>query len=426
MKKKHVEEKLADLVQAFHERNELSVKEIQDLISCNRQSVYNYIDRLAERGFCIQRKTKSRAVYFSLIQGNAPSANDHYIRLSPKILRKYSIIQQLHLAPYTPKTLASRFLIFPSGQKPEFDAKKIPIDIAYTYFNTLVKELETEDEILIAPNGFCQPTGRTIPILHHFSDEDLFLLQDQLKSLPEGSPYHGQLQSIAKKMEVIETSYNLGASSNSNYLTYGRNHEMLSQIGQWMKKISDTGYTENLIRLEYTTRSGNPFTVLFETGLIIYSIEKAKLYLLGKEFSEQPQLTANYDSIIDVSTITHAENTSYPNNSYYSASYQRVFSEMFSVSLEKPMKVVVRFDLVANVKRKILYLQQQRSQASLTMYPDENQLEYTDTIRGLGDFANYLRQFGRSAHVIAPAELKEKMQFSVNRTLARYEEESHE
>ena len=227
-------------------------------------------------------------------------------------------------------------------------------------------------------------------------------------------------------MEVIETSYNLGASSNSSYLTYGRNHEMLSQIGQWMKKISDTGCTENLIRLEYTTRSGNPLTVLFETGLIIYSIEKAKLYLLGKEFSEQPQLTANYDSIIDVSTITHAENTSYPNNSYHSASYQRVFSEMFSVSLEKPMKVVVRFDLVANVKRKVLYLQQQRSQASITMYPDENQLEYTDTIRGLGDFANYLRQFGRSAHVIAPVELKEKMQFSVNRALARYEEESHE
>ena len=139
MKKKHVEEKLTDLVQAFHERNELSVKEIQNLISCNRQSVYNYIDRLAERGFCIQRKTKNRAVYFSLIQGNAPSANNHYIRLSPKILRKYSIIQQLHLAPYTPKTLASRFLIFPSGQKPEFDAKKVPIDIAYTYFNTLVK-----------------------------------------------------------------------------------------------------------------------------------------------------------------------------------------------------------------------------------------------------------------------------------------------
>lgn len=58
--------------------------------------------------------------------------------------------------------------------------------------------------------------------------------------------------------------------------------------------------------------------------------------------------------------------------------------------------VKVRFDLEANVKRKIHYLKQHRSGASITYFPEENQLEYQDTIRGLGDFANYLRQFGRS------------------------------
>ena len=45
---------------------------------------------------------------------------------------------------------------------------------------------------------------------------------------------------------------------------------------------------------------------------------------------------------------------------------------------------------------------------------------------GLGDFANYLRQFGRSVHVIEPASLKDKMNFSIDRTLSRYEEDEYE
>ena len=45
-----------------------------------------------------------------------------------------------------------------------------------------------------------------------------------------------------------------------------------------------------------------------------------------------------------------------------------------------------------------------------------------DTIRGLNDFANYLRKFGYGCKVIEPKELKEKMIFSVKRALDRYNE----
>ena len=47
---------------------------------------------------------------------------------------------------------------------------------------------------------------------------------------------------------------------------------------------------------------------------------------------------------------------------------------------------------------------------------------YEDTIRGLQDFAGYLRRFGRSVIVDEPADLKEKMIFSAQRTISRYEE----
>ena len=53
-----------------------------------------------------------------------------------------------------------------------------------------------------------------------------------------------------------------------------------------------------------------------------------------------------------MSRISTIENTDFPNDSYRSAAYQHIFSEMFSISLEEPLMVKVRFDLEANVKRK--------------------------------------------------------------------------
>lgn len=427
MKKKNVEEKLADLIHAFKEKKELSVKDITDLLSCNRQSVYNYIDRLMDRGFAIDRRTKDRSVYFTLTWNDGSAVTENYTSLTDNILRKYMIVQQLHKAAASPKNLEDLFLLAPDELEPTYNPTKIPLDIASSTFKVLLNELDEEDEIRLDANGIYHATGRTIPILHHFTDEELFTLLDQLKTLPEGSPYHSQLRSIAKKLEILEASYDMGDVSSSNYVTYGKNHGILNQISLWMEKLSKTNYREKLLWIDYLPRTEKqPKKVLFQIGMVIYSVEKAALYLFGKVFTEDPVLTPVSDSIIDLSTVTDFEETKYPNNNYHSAAFQKIFSEMFSISVEEPVKVTVRFDLTANVKRKVQYLKQQRSGASIDFLPDENQLEYTDTIRGLNDFANYLRQFGKSVHVIAPAELKEKMEFSVDRTLSRYEEADHE
>lgn len=426
MKRKSVEEKLADLVHALQGNKGLSTKEIANLLSCNRQSAYNYIDRLEERNYVLKREVRNRTVYYSLPQENDSTDPEYYIAMDKKILRKYSIIQQLHEASFTRKSLTEHFLIFNNGRNLHYDQSKIPIDIKYTYFNNLVGELLDDDEIHLTANGIYQPTGRTIPILHHFTDDELFTLQDLLETLPEASPYHSQLQSIAKKLEIVEASLNMGDISGSNYLIYGRNHSILRQLSQWMKKLSESNYTEKLIRIEYKTRSDCTLNILFQTGMVIYNVEKASLYLLGREFKDDPALGSNFNTIIDVSTITLIQETDYPNTHYRSKGYQRIFSEMFSISLERPSKVIVRFDLEANVRRKVEALQQQRTYASVTLYPEENQLEYTDTLRGINDFASYLRQFGKSVHVIAPPRLKRKMARSVELTLGRYEEEAHD
>lgn len=490
-KKNNVEENLADLVLAFQKKKELSVKDIMDLLSCNRQSVYNYINRLKDRGLNIDSETRNRLSYYILNPADGSAVTEHYIQFSNDILRRYAVIQQLHKSALSPDQLYKLFLLSrdeeeqdestkpdtdmeqPSDKKqrsaenlntdknpdpsedPTYKLDKIPLDIAQSTFTNLIDKLDRDDEIRLEADGAYHATGRMIPLLHHFTDEELFILLDQLKTLPEGSPYHSQLQSIAKKLEILEASYDMSEVSSSNYLTYGKKHDVLSQISHSMRQLAKTNYREELIRVKYRPRTGDneERKVLFQVGMVVYSVEKAALYLFGKEFTEDPVLAPVSDSIIEFSTIISLEDADngngkkeekedqkekkdqkkkkdqkpkYPNNSYHSTEFQNIFSEMFSISMDTPVDVTVRFDLTANVKRKIQYLKDQRSNASITFFPEENQLEYTDTIRGLNDFANYLRQFGRSVHVIAPEELKQKMAVSVIRTLARYEEEDHE
>lgn len=65
------------------------------------------------------------------------------------------------------------------------------MDIGYSAFRSLIQELEQEHEIERSTSGVYRPTGRTIPILHHFSQEEILGLFKQLKTLPSGSPTMG-------------------------------------------------------------------------------------------------------------------------------------------------------------------------------------------------------------------------------------------
>ena len=60
MGSKKVEEKLQTLIHAFYEQKELSAKDIQNLLVCNRASTYNYIERLKERGFELESTTRNK------------------------------------------------------------------------------------------------------------------------------------------------------------------------------------------------------------------------------------------------------------------------------------------------------------------------------------------------------------------------------
>ena len=473
---------LRRLIQAL-KNQPLSNSDIQKLLSCNRQSVSNYLHDMETSG-CTLIKTRKKdnahqkpVVYYSILNhSEATDGKDEhteqatseasdfseYLPLTKRDLRAFSIIQLLQSHPSTLSELRLRFFIAhptknenirkglnePEGHETPEKHKKLDsstskkrkessesassspymnslLDIKYTEFNKQVDALIQAGEIQQFKDGTLHPTGRSFPLFRSLNKDELIHLFKQIRTLPQTSPYHSQAQSIAGKLAPVMRTYHIEVAPQSNYLIYGREHRVLDQINSQLEILSKTDYMEHQIRIQYKTRKNVLRTVLFQTGLILYSVEKTKLYLLGQSVDENRADQPFQDTIIDLGTIREAADTDAPNNQYRSPYYCQVFDEMFGISLEDPVEVLVHFDDVANIRRKLIHLTKQRTVAACT--PIENQqLEYRDTIRGLGDFASYLRQFGKNVHVISPDTLKQKMNDSVNKTLQRYEENIYE
>lgn len=130
MGSKKVEEKLQTLIHAFYEQKELSAKDIQNLLVCNRASTYNYIERLKERGFELESTTRNKTAYYTLISEDPSAPPVYYLPISKEILRKYNVIQNLQRKHDTAKLLKDRYFlpgnnkIRPAGQRPAGRNKK--------------------------------------------------------------------------------------------------------------------------------------------------------------------------------------------------------------------------------------------------------------------------------------------------------------
>ena len=111
-----------------------------------------------------------------------------------------------------------------------------------------------------------------------------------------------------------------------------------------------------ILLIKYKTKSGKIIPEQLAVGKIIYSMEKDNFYILGKSKRGEPKNTT-----INVSSILEAEETDMIHDYYDSAYFKELFRDMFGISTEAPVNVCVRFDDVANIKKKLEYLTKQRS-----------------------------------------------------------------
>lgn len=244
------------------------------------------------------------------------------------------------------------------------------------------------------------------------------MAQDLLSEIRAfGSSYalKDRLKSIEAKLSVALYS-DVEAVNGDNFEIFGNKINRNSEIGSELDKLSEIPFEKYAVNVSYKEKS---FT--FKVGLLVYVADKDKLYLIGQqlkgeEFSEM-------ETVLLVDRIDSIEITSIPNDIFRNAHYMNLYDEMFSISTDDLKHVVVEFDIFGNIPKKIEQLAKTRKNASVVLDNDKGTGIYEDDVRGMADFARFLRRFGRSVRVIEPASLKDMMKNTVDRLEKRYREE---
>lgn len=409
----------AILLEQFLSAESLSIKQIMDLLNCNRKSAYNYIKRLEEKGHSFQSKTIQNNKFYSIVKGTV-SDDLLYLPVTADTLRKYTILQELQNDPIAKDVLRSKFTVYKNNED-YTDSDRIPLDLKLTQYYEIMKDLiNNEDIMLNDSNKKYYFTGKNIPLQISLDYNNLYNLNIELSTAVQGTAYYEQLKNLYHKTCILLGTIDEETVDNNNYLVYGKKINGVSSVAAKLQQITRLDYRHKLLQINYTTKQEKDMSILLAVGMMIYNVEKDILYLLGEGFCDKNNTNTFLPTIINVSDITQAAETNQKHQRYHADSYVKLFDSMFSISLEQPESVTVEFDRVTNVERKINHLKSQRKNASIQIMNDK--IIYTDTVSGLSDFAKYLRKFGKSARVIEPPALKDKMKQSIERTLARYEE----
>ncbi len=217
-----------------------------------------------------------------------------------------------------------------------------------------------------------------------------------------------------------------------SYEQYDLKQRLFGKINQISKKqikklneyISHP-YSTNLLQLN-TSYNGIERHNTFATGLLFYSVETSAFYALGYSYSH------SRTEAIKIEWLSSITNLPEKNNLFHSKEYYEKYEEMFSAGYDDlSYKVKVLFQDFGNTYTRFANLSNVRKHSSLSEIenPPKDCIYryiYTDTVRGLSDFARFLRSFGYSVLAISPPELKQMMVNTYTRSLSFYEKDLKE
>ena len=199
----------------------------------------------------------------------------------------------------------------------------------------------------------------------------------------------------------------------------GKHNVLTEEQVQMLQEFEKHPYKEKELVIAFKTNAGQEVMRNICAGIIVYVVETGRIYLIGENKRRKKHASGVYHLIIPMDRIESVSEGRRVNNCYNTPEYHRICREMFQISTEDPMDVCVRFEDHSFIRDKIERLCAVRETARIKIDGDE--IIFTDTVRGKGDFARYLRRFGRSAIVEKPASLREDMMNASRKILALYE-----
>ena len=256
------------------------------------------------------------------------------------------------------------------------------------------------------------------PVFIKLDDNQFFNLRHAIQNAGQGYPFSDVLFAIDNQMSICDDDkidIKQGTSSIGVKASYSPN------ILKFLEKLNKSNFKDYESKLTLKAKSNTTSDkkeIVFGIGLVVYVCDKDRLYFLGEEHNK------NKIKIINTDNIFKIEDSEFINKEYDSHKYKKIFEEMFSISIEPPFDIKVEFDNALNIPAKLKRLREVRPNAFIEIKPgDDSKIIYREkNVRGLEDVARWLRSFGKSARVIEPKMLRDRMKESIEKTLREYGE----
>ena len=182
-----------------------------------------------------------------------------------------------------------------------------------------------------------------------------------------------------------------------------------------LQQLLKCDYKAHKLRFEYQSAKNNQITEIGELAGIVQIDYFNEVYLL--------YYRKNKYHFLPLQKITNISQDKSRNEHWNCNEANNIMTEMFYVSTEDPMDVIVRFrNTQSNVRKRIENLCEARK-ATAKIEDKDDYYIYTDRIRGIDHFSSFIKSFGSLAIVDQPLKLREQILKINCSILKNYEEE---
>ena len=405
-------QEILTLLRASDREHPVPLADLMERFDASRRTIYDDIKALQESGYGVETVQKKG---FFLTREAAKQEAGLYRKSRVESIQDVMLMITIQLAnrPLTPEgilPLYERTCSYDSEDPGSFRV-------------ALARKLK-----LLSEQGYLvEEAGRytislTAPVYLPLTERQIEELNDLILFYGQDVSHAKTLAGIANQLRAVYEGGML--EEERKYSGIGLHRIRSDEVQKAVERINRFPYDRKKLALSYEGRRGDSMELTaFSTGLLVYTADKDRLYLIGEEQGQNGRIF-----ILDVSKIKDLKETDRENEVFQSEDYMKMFREMLVVDTDPPEQVRVAIsggnpNLIRKFERHVRVrnegLEEGREQAHLTK--ENEDYIYSDTVRGTAELARFLRQYGRSVTVLGPESLKEKMLFTANRALERYD-----
>lgn len=254
------------------------------------------------------------------------------------------------------------------------------------------------------------------PILSLINEDDLFKCYENFE-------YKGSSTELADELEILNDKIlqvlpDIDPMTADLLRTAGRKNHIPGEMKEKLEEFLKLPFKTEELMISYPFVEGEK-EIRFMTGIIVYSLEKNELYLVGE--SEEKLQLLRFDRIIEVKPGECRKN-----EVFLSEKYMKMFEESWSVPAEEEDDVEIRFQNVSSVRGFAEDLEEARNKTANVVYPEEKDKDswiiYTDKIKGINDLLPHIRSYGSSAVIIKPERIRKGMIDKTAELIEKYKE----